>query len=67
MNWQEFKTPWVERSAKFNHLIWGQTPIDLPLVGFLLRDWLGQNNRLLWSHQPMAATLIATAVWMFLI
>jgi threonine/homoserine/homoserine lactone efflux protein len=37
------------------------------LVGSLLRDWLGQHNRLLWFNQLMAAALVATAVWMFFI
>ena len=35
------------------------------LVGSLLRDWLGQNNRLLWFNRLMALALVATAVWMF--
>jgi len=35
------------------------------LVGSLLRDWLNQNNRLLWFNRIMAAALVATAVWMF--
>lgn len=35
------------------------------LVGSLLRDWLAQNNRLLWFNRLMAAALVATAVWMF--
>ena len=34
------------------------------LVGSLLRDWLAQNNRLLWFNRLMAAALVATAVWM---
>ena len=37
------------------------------LVGSLLRDWLGQNNRLLWFNRLMALALVATAVWMFFI
>ena len=37
------------------------------LVGSLLRDWLGQNNRLVWFNRLMAAALVATAVWMFFI
>ena len=35
------------------------------LVGSLLRDWLGQNNRLLWFNRLMALALVATAMWMF--
>ena len=35
------------------------------LVGSMLRDWLGQNNRLLWFNRLMALALVATAVWMF--
>ena len=35
------------------------------LVGSLLRDWLAQNNRLLWFNRLMALALVATAVWMF--
>ena len=35
------------------------------LVGSLLRDWLGQNNRLLWFNRVMALALVATAIWMF--
>jgi threonine/homoserine/homoserine lactone efflux protein len=35
------------------------------LVGSLLRDWLAQNNRLLWFNRLMAIALVATAVWMF--
>mgnify|MGYP000184997315 CR=1 FL=1 len=35
------------------------------LVGAMLRDWLGQNNRLLWFNRLMALALVATAVWMF--
>lgn len=37
------------------------------LVGAMLRDWLGQNNRLVWFNRLMALALIATAAWMFLI
>ena len=37
------------------------------LVGAMLRDWLGQNNRLVWFNRLMALALVATAVWMFLI
>ena len=35
------------------------------LVGSLLREWLGQNNRLLWFNRLMAMALVATAAWMF--
>ena len=35
------------------------------LVGSMLRDWLGQSNRLLWFNRLMALALVATAVWMF--
>ena len=35
------------------------------LVGSLLRDWLAQNNRLLWFNRLMALALVATALWMF--
>ena len=35
------------------------------LVGAMLRDWLGQNNRLLWFNRLMALALVATAAWMF--
>ena len=35
------------------------------LVGSLLRDWLAQQNRLLWFNRLMALALVATAVWMF--
>ena len=35
------------------------------LVGSMLRDWLGQNNRLLWFNRLMALALVVTAVWMF--
>ena len=35
------------------------------VVGSLLRDWLAQNNRLLWFNRVMAIALVATAIWMF--
>ena len=35
------------------------------LAGSLLRDWLAQNNRLLWFNRVMALALVATAIWMF--
>lgn len=34
------------------------------VMGSLLRDWLAQNNRLLWFNRVMAAVLVATAAWM---
>lgn len=37
------------------------------LVGSMLRNWLGQGNRLAWFNRLMALALVATAVWMFFI
>src|SRR5688572_14822839 len=34
------------------------------LVGSLLRQWLAQDNRLLWFNRVLALILVATALWM---
>ena len=47
-------------------LVFGFTSnLAYALVGSLLRDWLGQNNRLLWFNRLMALALVATAAWIF--
>lgn len=33
-------------------------------IGAVLRQWLGQGQRLLWFNRGMAALLVLTAVWM---
>ena len=37
------------------------------LFGSMLRNWLGQSNRLVWFNRLMALALVVTAVWMFFI
>lgn len=34
------------------------------LIGSLLRQWLGQGQRLLWFNRALAALLVITAAWM---